>query len=1064
MPGAFDPYHRWLGIPPEKQPANLYGLLGIEPFEDNPDVIESAADQRMAHLRTFQAGEHGDLSQKLLNEVAAAKVRLLRPQKKAAYDTGLRKEFEARKASLPRAIPVASAAPEEPVPAEAGSKRPKNLPVILGAAAAGVVVLLILISWLASLPGGQTADSGDGNQQQEKSAQPSTPSESKSPAPIEVKTAAPPEDGSPGKTELSPLEEKTPDQPDVPAKTPTDDPPSVIPPEVDPPGTVENPPVTPPVVVPQKQRLAVPSSEAQAAVLEQLKEVYELDKQRTTAEKLELAGEMLALAEKSRGNPTERFVVLRQVMDLACEGGDAVSTFEAIDRIAADFEIDGLSVKAKVLPNVIPAAGDAEKLGLLTEAGLALVDEAAERSQYDVANEIIEMVHRACLGPSGRDYRKRVYDRRVEIERLYRSWQEFDEALAKLKLTPDDPEANLAAGRWYCLRQGDWSQGLPHLAKGSDMALRAAAEDEVTLTPTDPSGQIRLADKWWDLAEAAEDDAKTALMHHAGTWYRKAKPGVQTSLEKIKLDRRLAEIAELARPPETLPEATPPEATPPEPSIVLDSSGLAYSASSTWDEHKHSVAKAFDKDWETRWSSGPGDGNGAWIEARWEHPATITRVVIREAFDRITGFQIHCLLAGTDQWSNAITLEGERLGAVRSGKIGRNALDASANPVFVVDLPRPTRVTGIRVVVTSVVKHDKPSVSIRELEFVGKPYDQPPSTPTPGTMVNASTGAGAPLLPPATGVLRRPTVKRFDPATAMLLRVLQGQKGTVLDIAFSRDGSTLVSAGSEKSVAFWDVASGQPRGMFPASSEGLWSVALSPNGALVAAAGVESTIRLWDTAKGQLGREFTGHTGNVRSLDFSPDGATLASASDDQTVKTWDVATGKLRRTLEGRGHDVYCVRFSPDGSMLASACPDGSFGLWDPATGELRREQKVGSEVRWVTFSPDGKTLASAYRSGTITLWDVATGELQQTLKGHTKELMRVAFHPDGSLLASGGGDHLVRIWNPTTGEILRTISGPEVGMVSALAFSPDGSILAFCAGSDKIQLWWSPPARGQP
>ncbi|HUT12942.1 MAG TPA: hypothetical protein VMY42_20775 [Thermoguttaceae bacterium] len=54
MPGAFDPYHRWLGIPPEKQPPNLYGLLGIEPFENNPDVIESAADQRMAHLRTFQ--------------------------------------------------------------------------------------------------------------------------------------------------------------------------------------------------------------------------------------------------------------------------------------------------------------------------------------------------------------------------------------------------------------------------------------------------------------------------------------------------------------------------------------------------------------------------------------------------------------------------------------------------------------------------------------------------------------------------------------------------------------------------------------------------------------------------------------------------------------------------------------------------------------------------------------------------------------------------------------------------------------------------------------------------
>ena len=90
MSDSFNPYHKWLGIPLEEQPANLYRLLAVAPFESDPDVIESAADQRMAHLRTFQAGKHSALSQKLLNEVAAAKVCLLRPDKKAAYDAQLR--------------------------------------------------------------------------------------------------------------------------------------------------------------------------------------------------------------------------------------------------------------------------------------------------------------------------------------------------------------------------------------------------------------------------------------------------------------------------------------------------------------------------------------------------------------------------------------------------------------------------------------------------------------------------------------------------------------------------------------------------------------------------------------------------------------------------------------------------------------------------------------------------------------------------------------------------------------------------------------------------------------
>jgi hypothetical protein len=86
MEPSFDPYHKWLGIPPDEQPPNHYRLLGIRPFEADPEVIQSAADQRMAHLRTYQTGRHADWSQRLLNEVAAAKICLLTPAKKAAYD------------------------------------------------------------------------------------------------------------------------------------------------------------------------------------------------------------------------------------------------------------------------------------------------------------------------------------------------------------------------------------------------------------------------------------------------------------------------------------------------------------------------------------------------------------------------------------------------------------------------------------------------------------------------------------------------------------------------------------------------------------------------------------------------------------------------------------------------------------------------------------------------------------------------------------------------------------------------------------------------------------------
>lgn len=90
MAEAFDPYYTWLGIPPDDRPISYYRLLGLRPFEGNLEVIDNAAAQRMAHLRTFQTGKHGPQSQRLLNEVSAARVCLLNAEKKLAYDAQLR--------------------------------------------------------------------------------------------------------------------------------------------------------------------------------------------------------------------------------------------------------------------------------------------------------------------------------------------------------------------------------------------------------------------------------------------------------------------------------------------------------------------------------------------------------------------------------------------------------------------------------------------------------------------------------------------------------------------------------------------------------------------------------------------------------------------------------------------------------------------------------------------------------------------------------------------------------------------------------------------------------------
>ncbi len=117
----FYPYHIWLGIPPKEQPPNHYRLLGSQPFESDAEVIDSAANRQMTYVQQMAIGEYMAPSQKLLNELSAARLCLLDLKKKADYDLQLRlnlkhpsEEKPQRHLSKPKPTPFAHLEPTEP--------------------------------------------------------------------------------------------------------------------------------------------------------------------------------------------------------------------------------------------------------------------------------------------------------------------------------------------------------------------------------------------------------------------------------------------------------------------------------------------------------------------------------------------------------------------------------------------------------------------------------------------------------------------------------------------------------------------------------------------------------------------------------------------------------------------------------------------------------------------------------------------------------------------------------------------------------------------------------------
>ncbi|KAF8595569.1 WD40 repeat-like protein, partial [Ceratobasidium sp. AG-I] len=93
----------------------------------------------------------------------------------------------------------------------------------------------------------------------------------------------------------------------------------------------------------------------------------------------------------------------------------------------------------------------------------------------------------------------------------------------------------------------------------------------------------------------------------------------------------------------------------------------------------------------------------------------------------------------------------------------------------------------------------------------------------------------------------------------------------------------------DNTIRVWGAHSGiSVAGPFEGRTSPVFSVAFSPDGTRIVSGSGDKTIRVWDAHSGLLvAGPFEGHTDSVSSVVFSPDGTRIASGSGDQTVRVW---------------------------------------------------------------------------------------------------------------------------------------------------------------------------------
>jgi len=314
-----------------------------------------------------------------------------------------------------------------------------------------------------------------------------------------------------------------------------------------------------------------------------------------------------------------------------------------------------------------------------------------------------------------------------------------------------------------------------------------------------------------------------------------------------------------------------------------------------------------------------------------------------------------------------------------------------------------------------------------------------------------------------------PRCRAADPLPSKLRHNIAG-------LSFTRDGKTLVSAGGDTNIKFWDVATGQVQRTLSGHTNIVYKAVFSPNEKLLASSSRDHTVRIWDVATGRELHKLTEMKCSVKAVTFSPNGKTIAAVGNDGMLKIWDVESGKELASLihtDSKDVDIsnYSVIFSRDGKKVYAGNGDGSISEWDVATGKETRTWKAhGDSIFNLVFSPDFSILASeGYSDFTTKLWDTKTWREIRTLanpktEGLLQRVKSVAFSADGKLLGISevGFDtklnkyvfNRTNVWNVATGGKLFTLEGHKSD-IDAVAFTPDGRFVVSGSTDGNIKFW---------
>lgn len=285
-----------------------------------------------------------------------------------------------------------------------------------------------------------------------------------------------------------------------------------------------------------------PEGEMLAQAKETVANRYKADEAaaKTPLLKAALAQQLIQEAQRVDNDPALRYALLDKAWRLAADSGGAQAAFAAIDELDRSFNVDALALKLEALKAASQSPPSLPSKQEQLSSAQELIETAADEDRYVEAKRAASLALQAARALKDLDAKELLSARLAELERQDRAYAAGKAALEKLRAAPDDAEAHLAAGKYFCFVKGDWDEGIKHLAAGSDEALKSLALSE-SAHPSGVSEERAVGDAWWEQSKKEKSNLKAAFAERAGHWYRRALPYC-SGAEKLTLEQRIQEI------------------------------------------------------------------------------------------------------------------------------------------------------------------------------------------------------------------------------------------------------------------------------------------------------------------------------------------------------------------------------------------------------------------------------------------------------------------------------------------------------------------------------------------